>query len=288
MIEKDEELSISEQCRLIEYSRSLVYKVKQGIKAHDLQIMNLIDVLYTAHPTKGSRALSKDITMTYGIHVGRTLVRRLMREMGIQAIYPKKLLTTPGTGHKIYPYLLRNLPITRVNQVWSTDITYIRMEKGFAYLTAVIDWYSRKVLSWKVSTTMDVQFCTAVLEEAIEKYGKPEIFNTDQGSQYTSNEFTSILSDNGIQISMDGKGRALDNIFVERLWRTVKQELIYINEYDSVWELRESLNVYFEEYNTERRHMRLEYNFPDDVFFGRVTLPVAVKKIWIKKEKKVN
>lgn len=273
MIKANKDISISKQCRLIDFPRCQVYRESTGMRHDDLRIMHLIDQLYTENPTWGSRRLSKTITLTYGIHVGRCRIRRLMREMGIQTIYPKKQLTSPGKGHKIYPYLLRNVPITSVNQVWSTDITYIRMIEGYVYLTAVIDWYSRKVLSWRVSTTMDVLLCTTVLEEALEKFGKPEIFNTDQGSQYTSNEFTSILKEQGIRISMDGKGRALDNVFVERLWRSVKQEEVYLNEYYSVWEVRESLKCYFEKYNTERRHQSLDYNVPDDIYFGNAILP---------------
>lgn len=275
MIGVSKELSISEQCRIIDFPRSRVYREATNINKRDLEIMHLIDQKYTEDPTWGSRRLSKYITTFGGVLVGRDRVRRLMREMGIAAIYPKKSLTSPGKGHKIYPYLLRNISIERVNQVWSTDITYIKMKHGFAFLTAVIDWYSRKVLSWRVSNTMDVQFCTAVLEEALDKYGKPEIFNTDQGSQYTSNEFTSILKEKGIKISMDGKGRALDNIFVERLWRSVKQEEVYLNEYNSLWELRESLGLYFEKYNKRRPHQSLGYNVPNDVYWGKVILSPA-------------
>jgi len=272
MIERNIELPISEQCRILEFPRCQVYKKCNGYSAQTLEIMRLIDLIYTDSPTMGSRGLSKEITLTYGIHVGRTKIRRLMREMGIRAIYPQKQLTLANKEHKIYPYLLRNLPIERVNQVWSTDITYIHMGQGFVYLAAVIDWYSRKVLSWKLSTTMDLTLCTEVLNEALEKYGNPEIFNTDQGSQYTSNLHTSILKDHGIRISMDGKGRALDNIFVERLWRTVKQEEVYLKEYQTVREAKESLGKYFGKYNTRRRHQSLDYNYPDDIYFERVKL----------------
>jgi len=275
MVTESPDISLSEQCRIIDLPRHQLYRKAPKEKSADLQLMRLIDELYTERPTMGSRRICKEIQMTHGVVCGRLVVRRLMREMGLQAIYPKKCTTTPGKGHKVYPYLLRNLPITRVNQVWSTDITYIRMKKGFMYLVAVIDWYSRKVLSWRVSNTMDVQFCTAALEEALEKYGTPEIFNTDQGSQFTSDEFTSILKVHGIKISMDGKGRALDNIFIERLWRSVKQELIYLNEFNSAYELRDALRIYFENYNTRRRHQSLKYHTPDDIWYTRVTLPVA-------------
>ncbi len=274
MIERDIKLPISQQCRIIDFPRSQVYQKCKGYSTKTLEIMRLIDIIYTDSPTMGSRGLSKEITLTYGIHVGRTKVRRLMREMGIQAIYPKKQLTVANKEHKIYPYLLRNMPIERVNQVWSTDITYIHMPHGFVYLAAVIDWYSRKVLSWKLSTTMDLSLCTGVLNEALEKYGNPEIFNTDQGSQYTSNLHTSILKDRGIRISMDGKGRALDNIFVERLWRTVKQEEVYLKEYQTVREAKDSLEKYFKKYNTKRRHQSLDYNYPDDIYFEWVKLKI--------------
>jgi putative transposase len=275
MISEEPALSLSQQCRILELPRHHLYRQPPKERMRDLQLMRLIDELYTACPTMGSRRMSKEITMTHKIPCGRLVVRRLMREMGLHAIYPKKRTTTPGKGHTVYPYLLRNLPITRVNQVWSTDITYIRMERGFMYLTAVIDWYSRKVLSWRLSNTMDVQFCISALEEALERYGKPEIFNTDQGSQYTSDEHTSVLKNHAIKISMDGKGRALDNIFVERLWRSVKQELIYLNEFTTGGELRDALRIYFDGYNSRRRHQSLEYNTPDDIYFSRVTLQKA-------------
>ena len=275
MVEVNSNISLSEQCRILDLPRHMLYREEPKEKSRDLLLMRYIDELYTGRPTMGSRSMSKEISKTYNIECGRLVIRRLMREMGLQAIYPKKCTTTPGKGHKTYPYLLRNMAITHVNQVWSTDITYIRMKKGFMYLVAVIDWYSRKVLSWRVSNTMDVQFCTAALEEALEKFGTPEIFNTDQGSQFTSNEFTSILKEQGIQISMDGKGRALDNVFIERLWRTVKQELIYRNEFSTPFELRDALKTYFEFYNAKRRHMSLEYNTPDDIYKKQVTMPLT-------------
>ncbi len=273
MIVRKDSLPVTRQCEIIQFPRSQVYRERAGISSRDLRIMHLVDELYTDSPTMGSRRISVEITLTYGIHVGRTKVRRLMREMGIQAIYPKKQLSVANKQHKIYPYLLRNVPVTHVNHVWSTDITYIRMEKGFVYLAAVIDWYSRKVLSWKLSTTMDLALCTSVLQEALDTYGKPEIFNTDQGSVYTSNEHTQILKDKGIKISMDGKGRALDNIFVERLWRTVKQEEVYLKEYQTVKVAKASLKKYFEKYNTKRRHQSLKNHYPEDIFLGKVILP---------------
>ncbi len=216
--------------------------------------------------------MSKEISKTHKIKVGRLKVRRLMREMCISAIYPRKNLSKKNPAHKIYPYLLRNLPIERVNQVWSTHITYLRLDGDFVYLTAIIDWYSRKILSWKLSNSMEVGFCKSVVIEAIEKYGTPEIFNTDQGSQYTSNEFTSLLKDNGIKISMDGKGRALDNVFVERLWRTVKQEEVYLRDYRDIKDAKKSLEKYFEYYNNRRRHQSLDDEYPEDVYCGRIKL----------------
>lgn len=191
-----------------------------------------------------------------------------MKKMGLRAIYPKKNLSKPGKGHKIYPYLLRNKIIALPNQVWATDVTYIKINGSFVYLIAILDLYSRKVLSWRISNTMDTIFCIEALNEAIEIYGVPGIFNTDQGSQFTSEAFTSILLDNGIQISMDGKGRALDNIYVERLWRTLKYEEIYINCYDDIKELKTAVAKYFKFYNTERFHQSLDYETPDEMYYS--------------------
>lgn len=266
MISKEEAIPICRQCELLNITRSGFYYKPKERSNFDLKIMRLIDEIYLINPTMGSRRMSKEITKTHKLPVGRLRVRRLMREMCINAIYPKKNLSLKQKGHKIYPYLLRNLNITRPNQVWSTDITYIRMESGFMYLTAVIDWYSRKVLSWQVSNTMEAAFCKSVVKEAIQKYGTPEIFNTDQGSQYTSDEFTGLLKDHQIKISMDGKGRALDNIFVERLWRTVKQEEVYLKDYSDIKEARKSLEIYFEYYNFKRRHQTLGDEYPADVY----------------------
>ncbi len=198
-----------------------------------------------------------------------------MRIMGIAAIYPKKNLSVANQAHKKYSYLLRGVAITHPNQVWSTDITYVRLHKGFVYLTAIIDWYSRYVLSWRISTTLDRSFCIEALQEALAQYGNPEIFNTDQGCQYTSEAFTSILKVNQIKISMDGKGRALDNVFVERLWRTVKQEEVYLKGYGSVADCREGLRAYFERYNNLREHQSLDYNYPAEIYFGDILLKQA-------------
>jgi len=192
--------------------------------------------------------------------------------MRIEAIYPKKKLSASNTSHKKYPYLLRNLAITHPNQVWCTDITYIRLKRGFVYLTAIVDWYSRCVLSWRISTTLDRGFCIDALNEALEKYGRPEIFNTDQGSQYTSDEFTGILRDRGIRISMDGKGRALDNIIVERLWRTVKYDEVYLNSYENVQDCTDRIGLFFDYYNNRREHQSLDYNYPAEIYFKDIEL----------------
>jgi len=230
----------------------------------DILYKKLLDKEYTNHPFLGYRKLT-DYLKGIGHDVGEKKVRRLLRKMGLMAIYPHKKTSIPNIAHKKYPYLLRNIEINRVNQVWSTDITYIPLKQGFLYLVAVIDWYSRYVLSWRLSNTMDTRFCVDALKEALE-YGKPEIFNTDQGSQFTSDEFTGVLIDNGIQISMDGKGRALDNIFVERLWRSVKYEEVYLKDYQNPVEAEEGMKVYFRYYNTERPHQSLEYKTPEEVF----------------------
>jgi putative transposase len=198
-----------------------------------------------------------------------------MKRMGISAIYPKRYLSRPNKQHKIYPYLLRNVSITRVNQVWSTDITYIRLKHGFVYLTAIVDWYSRYVLSWRLSTSLDAGFCIDALREAIAVYGTPEIFNTDQGSQFTSDDFIEVLKNNNIKISMDGKGRALDNVFVERLWRTVKHEDVYLNEYRNVKECKQGLSRFFIRYNTQREHSSLEYFCPEQIYFKKKELAIA-------------
>jgi len=237
--------------------------------------MGKLDELYTENPTRGTRRLSKALKKRFDLMAGRDKVRRLMDIMGIAAIYPKKNLSIANKAHKKYPYLLRGLKITRPNQVWSTDITFIRLKKGFVYLTAVIDWYSRYVLSWKLSTTLDRRFCVEVLNEALQKHGRPGILNTDQGCQYTSEEFTGILKSNQIKISMDGKGRALDNVFVERLWRTVKQEEVYLKGYRNVSECREGLSAYFDRYNNLREHQSLDYNYPAEIYFGDIELKEA-------------
>lgn len=224
----------------------------------------MIDETYTDFPYFGSRKMARYLSRKTGVRINRKRIQRLMREMGIMAIYAKPRTSIPDPGHKIYPYLLRGLKVTRPNQVWSTDITYVRLSHGFVYLVAIIDWFSRKVLSWRLSNTMDTRFCREALEEALAK-GKPEIFNTDQGSQFTSEEFTEVLKGEGISISMDGRGRALDNIFVERLWRSVKYEDIYPKGYRTMQEAWRGLTEYFKRYNTERPHESLDYRTPAEV-----------------------
>lgn len=238
-----------------------------GIRERDKELMNLLDLQYTETPFWGVRKMTKHLR-TLGHLVGRDHVRRLLRKMGLEAVFTKPNLSRPTPEHKIYPYLLRNVSVTRTNQVWAADITYIRLNYGFAYMVAVLDWFSRYVLAWRLSNTMDSLFCVETLEEALTLYEQPEIFNTDQGSQFTSKEFTGMLIDRNISISMDGKGRSLDNVFVERLWRTVKYENIYLCGYQHIPEARDGLQKYFEFYNRKRFHQALDYKTPWQVYSG--------------------
>lgn len=266
MVSKDAVISITRQCQLLDLARSTYYYVPEPVSDDELELMRLIDQCYLERPYYGTRRIKGWLLDHHGRVVNRKRIQRLRRLLAIETLYPKRNLSLANQQHKIYPYLLKGLDVCRPNQVWSTDITYIPMAKGFVYLVAVMDWYSRRVLSWRVSTTMDSGFCVDALEEAIEKFGSPEIFNTDQGSQFTSEEFTSVLKDNGIKISMDGKGRWVDNVFVERLWRSVKYEEVYLKAYDSVAEAKQSLRHYFEFYNSERRHQSLANQTPDTVY----------------------
>ena len=265
----DLEFSIERQCDLIELSRSSYYFKPCPESVFNLSAMKIMDKLYTDHPHYGKRSMSVNLK-SLGVDVGVDLARTLMRKMGIEAIYQKPNLSKPNMSHKIYPYLLRGLKIERVNQVWSTDITYIPVKNGFLYLTAVIDWYSRYVLAWKLSNSLDGLFCREVLQDAL-KIAQPEIFNTDQGAQYTCYDFVKILIDLGIHVSMDGRGRAIDNVFVERLWRSVKYEDIYLRDYCDGIDLHAGLSRYFMYYNTERLHSSLEYTTPIRVYFGKCT-----------------
>lgn len=269
MIDKTHELSVSRQCQILELPRSTAYYTPQPESPEDLALMRRIDELHLEFPYAGARML-RDLLRPEGVRAGRKRIARLMAKMGIEALYRKPNTSKKGTGHKIYPYLLRKLTIDRPNQVWAADITYIPMRRGFVYLVAVVDWFSRKVLSWRVSNTLTTDFCLDAVNEAIHRYGKPEIFNTDQGSQFTSTDFTTLLSDNGIKISMDGKGCWRDNVFVERLWRSVKYEEVYLFAYDSVSQAKAGLAKYFTLYNTRRPHSKLNGIPPDQTYFGNL------------------
>jgi putative transposase len=260
-------LSISRQCKLLSIPRSSFYYRHKAINVEDLDLMQLIDEQYLKTPTWGSRSMRSHL-WRLGYKVNRKRVQRLMRLMGLEAIYPKPRTSRPHPEHKIYPYLLRDLRIERPNQVWAADITYIPMARGFMYLVAVMDWYSRKVLSWRLSNTMEADFCVEALEEAIERYGCPEIFNTDQGAQFTSEAFTKVLKDNGIAISMDGRRRVQDNIFIERLWWTLKYHYLYLRSFTNGSELRDGLRNWFLFYNTDRFHQALDNKTPDEVYYG--------------------
>ena len=267
MIDKTVELPIAQQCRLLDLSRSAVYYRSRPISPKDLELMRQIDEIHLRWPFYGSRNI-RDELWSRGYDLGRDRVRRLMRLMGIEALYVKPRLSQAHPGHRKYPYLLRGLSITRPNQVWATDITYIPMAKGFCYLVAIIDWASRMVLSWRLSNTLDSSFCIEALEEAIVKYGCPDIFNTDQGSQFTSEDFTDCLRSRGIVISMDGKGRWRDNVIIERLWKSVKYEDIYLKAYGSIAEVKKGLTEYFVFYNQKRWHQSLDRKTPAMVYFN--------------------
>jgi len=267
MIDREEDkISMRGQCELLGLNRSTLYYEPAPISGSDLHLMNRIDELFTKYPFFGSRRIEAYLKRE-GYEVGRDKVRSLMWKMGLEAIYPRRNISKRNQAHRIYPYLLKGVEIVRLNQVWSADITYIRLRQGFVYLVAIIDWYSRYVLSWRLSNTLDTDFCVEALNEALQ-HGKPDIFNTDQGSQFTSEAFTELLLKGCIKISMDGKGRALDNIFVERLWRTVKYEDVYLNSYSSIPEVELGLGKYFEFYNDERLHQTLKYRTPAEVYMG--------------------
>jgi putative transposase len=257
-------LSVRRQCELLGLSRSSLYYEPAPETPENLRLMRLIDEQYTARPFYGSRRMTRYL-IEQGEEVNRKRVQRLMRIMGLEAIYPRPRLSAAGTGHTIYPYLLRDVTIERADQVWSTDITYVPLTSGFMYLAAVIDWYSRYVVAWRLSNTLDGAFCLEMLEEAL-RSGKPEVFNTDQGVQFTAEAFTGCLERAGVAVSMDGRGRALDNVFVERLWRSVKYEDIYIRGYEAVPELYHGLVRYFGFYNDERPHQSLGYRTPAAVY----------------------
>jgi len=266
MIDRNHPLSLTKQAAALGISRGSVYYQPQPVSERDQKLMNRIDRLHLECPFAGARML-RDLLNAEGFKVGRKHVASLMRKMGIEALYRKPKTTQRHPEHRVYPYRLRGLTIERPNQVWAMDITYIPMARGFVYLTVVLDWYSRCVLAHRVSISMDTSFCLDALEEAIDKYGSPEIVNTDQGSQFTSQAFTGYLKDNKIEISMDGKGAWRDNVFVERLWRTVKYEHVYLHAYDSTSEAKAKLSQYFDFYNQRRPHSRLDRQTPDQVYF---------------------
>jgi len=266
MIDRKHKLSLTQQAALLGISRGSVYYEPVPISAADLALMRRIDELHLEFPFAGSRMLH-GLLAADGSKIGRRHVTTLIRRMGIEAIYRRRNTSKPAPGHRIYPYLLRGLMIDRPNHVWAIDITYIPMARGFVYLSAVMDWFARRILAWRLSNTMEASFCIDAVEEALAKYGCPQIFNTDQGSQFTSAEFTGLLISNGIEISMDGKGAWRDNVFVERFWRTIKYEEVYLHAYDSVAEARQSIGRYLEFYNGRRPHSALDQRTPDQAYF---------------------
>lgn len=274
MIDRTHELAIARQAELVGISRGSVYYLPHPVSAADLALMRRIDELHLEHPFMGARLL-RDVLKREGRAVGRKHVATLMRRMGIEPLYRKPNTSKKHPGHAVYPYLLRGVKVERANHVWAMDITYIPMARGFVYLCAVVDWASRKVLAHRVSITMDTDFCVQAAEEAIVKYGTPEIFNTDQGSQFTSQAFTQLLTGHGIRISMDGKGAWRDNVFVERLWRTIKHDEVYLRAYDSVSHARASLARFIDFYNARRPHSSLDRKTPDEFYFG---ILLAMKK----------
>lgn len=274
MIEPDSVLTITRQAKLLALGRSSVYYTPRGTSQRDLALMRRLDELHLQWPFYGSRKLTRELRQE-GHEVGRRHVVTLMRKMGIEVIYRKPRTSIPAREATIYPYLLAGLVIHRPNQVWSADITYLPMAHGFLYLTAILDVFSRKVLAWRLSNTMTADFCVEALEEAIAKFGAPEIFNTDQGSQFTSDDWIKVLKGADVAISMDGKGRWIDNVFIERLWRSVKYEEVYLHAYDNGTEARKGLTKYFSFYNARRSHQGLGYRTPDEVYFMALTAAVA-------------
>ena|SRR5215472_12605485 len=274
MIDRAHDLPITKQAEALNISRGSVYYLPRPVPKADLAIMRRLDRLHLEFPFAGSRML-RDLLVVEGCMIGRRHVKTLMTRMGIEALYRRPRTTRPEPGHKIYPYLLRGMEITRPNQVWAMDITYIPMRRGFVYLAVVLDWFSRRVLSWRVSITMEAAFCVETLQEALAKHGKPQIFNTDQGSQFTGSAFTGVLANNGITISMDGKGAWRDNVFLERLWRSVKYEEVYLRAYDSVSEARVSIGRYLDFYNGRRPHSSLDGATPDQAYFSELPIRMA-------------
>ena len=267
MIDQGNPLSLTMQSRILQLSRSSLYYKAVPISAGDLELMRRIDELHLKYPFMGSRSI-RDQLQGMGYRIGRGHVSTLMQKMGIAALYQKPRLSVPHPGHKVYPYLLRGVEISRANHCWAADITYLPMARGFCYLVAIMDWASRRVLAWRLSNTLDASFCIEALEEALAKYATPEIFNTDQGSQFTSEGFLGVLNSQGIRISMDGKGRWMDNVFIERLWKSLKYENVYLHGYESISAARQGLGEYFDFYNNLRRHQSLDRRTPDDVYWS--------------------
>jgi putative transposase len=274
MIDREHDLPITKQVKVLHISRGSVYYLPRPVSASDLEVMRRLDRLHLEHPFAGSRMLH-GLLIGEGYKIGRRHVKTLMKRMGIEALYRRPRTTKPAPGHTIYPYLLRGMEVTRPNQVWAMDITYIPMARGFVYLAVVLDWFSRRVLSWRLSITMEAAFCVETLEDALSRHGKSDIFNTDQGSQFTGAAFTGVLIKNGIAISMDGKGAWRDNVFVERLWRSVKYEEVYLHAYDSVGEARNSIGRYLDFYNGRRPHSSLDGATPDHAYFTSLPLRLA-------------
>ncbi len=272
MIDRKHDLPITRQAKALNISRGAVYYQPRPVSPEDLAIMRRIDELHLNYPFAGGRML-RDLLAREGVSIGRRHVATLMKRMGIEAIYRRPNTSKSAPGHKIYPYLLRGVTVERANQVWATDITYIPMARGFVYLVAVVDWFSRRVLSHRVSITMEADFCVEALEEALAKHSRPEIFNTDQGSQFTSEAFTGVLTKNGVAISMDGKGSWRDNVFVERLWRSVKYEEVYLRAYDRVSDARASIGRYLAFFNGKRPHSSLDRRTPDEAYFDPLPIP---------------
>ena len=274
MIDRTHQLPVTRQAELLNVSRGSVYYLPKPVSEADLNLMRRIDELHLEHPFAGSRML-RDLLRQDGLNVGRKHVATLMRKMGIEALYRRPNTSRKHPAHPVYPYLLRHLAVTRPNQVWAMDITYIPMARGNVYLAAVVDWYSRRVLSWRVSITMETDFCIEAVEEAMQRHGTPDIFNTDQGSQFTSEAFTGKLLNNNIRISMDGKGAWRDNVFVERLWKSVKYEEVYLKAYNTASEARTSIGKYFEFYNRRRPHSSLDRMTPEQFYFNQRPQPKA-------------
>ena len=274
MIDRDHALPVARQAKVLNLARSTVYYEPRPVSAEDLALMRRLDELHLDYPFAGARMLCL-LLRRKGVSIGRRHVTTLMKRMGISAIYRRPNTSKPAPGHKVYPYLLRGLTIARPNQVWAMDLTFIPMRRGFVYLAAVVDVFSRRVLAHRVSITMETAFCVEALEEALAKHGRPEIFNTDQGSQFTSLDFTGVLLDANIAISMDGKGAWRDNVFVERLWRTVKYEEVYLRAYDSVPQARSSISRYLTFYNGRRPHSSLDGRTPDEAYFAAQATAMA-------------